>query len=77
MYTTKMKPEVTIKLYANFFNICGVKSFENVSDEKIEILKQKATELKNQFIVMIFQNICKCYFITLEMKSKILIKLKK
>ena len=49
MYTTKMKPEVTIKLYANFFNICGVKSFENVSDEKIEILKQKATELKNQF----------------------------
>lgn len=49
MYTTKMKPEITIKLYANFFNICGVKSFENVSDEKIEILKQKATELKNQF----------------------------
>ena len=49
MYTTKMKPEITIKLYANFFNICGIKSFENVSDEKIEILKQKATELKNQF----------------------------
>lgn len=49
MYTTKMKPEVTIKLYADFFNICGVKSFENVSDEKIEILKQKANELKNQF----------------------------
>ncbi len=37
-----MKPEVTIKLYANFFYICGVKSFENVSDEKIEILKQKS-----------------------------------
>lgn len=46
MSTLNLKLETTNKLYANFLSTCGVNDFESVSDEKIEILKKKADDIR-------------------------------
>lgn len=39
----------TNNIYTDFFNLCGVKEFESISDEKIEILKKEAEKIKKLY----------------------------
>ena len=48
MITKKSASGYTTALYANYFDKCGVKSFENVSDEKLENLKEKAIDINKE-----------------------------
>lgn len=48
MITKKSTSGYTTALYANYFDKCGIRSFEDISDEKLESLKKKAIEINKK-----------------------------